>query len=393
MESLILNTNRLKHLLSLYRVTPDELLAKLNEKTKRKLSQEDVFKSEIKISLLKKIDEIFNKGLSYYLDPVDPTNSKEESIFFRKNDFNANLSLGARQIVNKFEEDKLSFNTLSKLVDFKITRTLPVYRLKDNPVNVALEVGPKLCPVFVPDKKFFLSNFISLLAEFDVLVFEFVEAHNKKEKANIDGLFLVPNVIVLKRNQKALRREIFTLAHELGHYLLNNEEIDGNLSNEDVVDKNKPENETEMWCNEFAYNLLIGKFRNQVEQLGKTNSSNDYHHRIIESISEKTHLSVLALYTRLLVNGNVSAIDYKKIRSDVMQGIKDTEAANTLKLAANKQKALDEGRKIIMSPPKPIISPLYLQTLQGALFSGFISEQDFCKKLHIPANKLETYLV
>jgi Zn-dependent peptidase ImmA (M78 family) len=42
------------------------------------------------------------------------------------------------------------------------------------------------------------------------------ETHNKKEKANISVFYLSPNVIVLKRNQKFLKREIFTLAHELG---------------------------------------------------------------------------------------------------------------------------------------------------------------------------------
>jgi radical SAM superfamily enzyme YgiQ (UPF0313 family) len=43
-----------------------------------------------------------------------------------------------------------------------------------------------------------------------------IETWNKKEKANIDGIYLSPNVIVLKR-QKSYRRETFTLIHELGH--------------------------------------------------------------------------------------------------------------------------------------------------------------------------------
>ncbi|MFX4971243.1 ImmA/IrrE family metallo-endopeptidase, partial [Acinetobacter baumannii] len=66
-----------------------------------------------------------------------------------------------------------------------------------------------------------MKNFISKFAENNILVFEFIETHNKKEKANINGFYLTPNVIVLKRNQKSFSREIFTLAHELGHYLLN----------------------------------------------------------------------------------------------------------------------------------------------------------------------------
>ena len=52
-----------------------------------------------------------------------------------------------------------------------------------------------------------------------LFVFEYIETWNKKEKTNIDGFYLKPNVIVLKHH-KHYKREIFTLAHELGHCLL-----------------------------------------------------------------------------------------------------------------------------------------------------------------------------
>ena len=63
------------------------------------------------------------------------------------------------------------------------------------------------------------------MATKNIMVFEFIETWNKKEKANIDGFYLKPNLIVLKRHQ-SFSREIFTLAHELGHYLLDEEEIE-----------------------------------------------------------------------------------------------------------------------------------------------------------------------
>lgn len=103
--------------------------------------------------------------------------------------------------------------------------------------------------------KEFLRALISKFAEKNILVFEFVETWNKKEKANIDGFYLAPNVIVLKRHQSSFRREIFTLIHELGHYLLNEEEIEeldiSNFANNKLSD-------IERWCNDFAYYFLVG---------------------------------------------------------------------------------------------------------------------------------------
>jgi hypothetical protein len=232
-------------------VTKGELLKRLNVKRKNPLVETDIFNEEIKLSILKKIDSVFHKGLSFYIDPKEPTQSREESIFFRKDNFNAKLNLGAKQIVTKFEEEKISFSTLAKLSDFKIKRNIPVFKITDNPETVATEIRKTLYPEFTSDKKEFLKNFISKFAENNILVFEFIETHNKKEKANINGFYLTPNVIVLKRNQKSFSREIFTLAHELGHYLLNEEEIDDNIS-EINIEYDKL-NKIERWCNDFAY--------------------------------------------------------------------------------------------------------------------------------------------
>jgi len=145
------------------------------------------------------------------------------------------------------------------------------------------------------------------------LVFEFVETWNKKEKANIDGFFLNPNVIVLKRQQTSFRREIFTLIHELGHYLLNEEEIE----ELDVLNLASSKLSTvEKWCNDFAYYFLIGNFESVIENIGEADDSNDYEFKIIEQISKETHLSEIALFTRLLYQRKLSQADYNKIKAE-----------------------------------------------------------------------------
>lgn len=377
--------------MSLYGMTKDDLLSKISVGLKNQLLEYEIFNNEIKLSHLKRVDKLFNKGLSYYLDPKNLTKSKEESIFFRKDNFNAELNLGAKQIVNKFEEEKIAFSTLAKLSDFKLKRVVSVYKVSDNPKDVALEIRKILYPDFHQEKRDFLKSFINKLAEKNILVFEFIETHNKKEKANINGFYLKPNVIVLKRNQKSLRREIFTLAHELGHYILNEEEIDDNISDE-TLDYNNL-NKIERWCNDFAYYFLAGDFDKSISNLDIANSHNDYHNDLIENISKQTHLSSISLYTRLLLNGKITAINYKKISDEIFDSIKNWELKEKQRLEIEKQKALEEGRKQQGSVPKPIISPLYLKTIQNALNFGLINEVEFCKKLSIKPEKIEKYLI
>lgn len=390
MSTIALNINRLNHLLTLYGVTKGELLKRLNVKRKNPLAETDVFNEKIKLSILKKIDSVFHKGLSFYIDPKEPTQSKEESIFFRKDNFNAKLNLGAKQIVTKFEEEKISFSTLAKLSDFKIKRSIPVFKITDNPEVVASEIRKTLYPEFNIDKREFLKNFISKFADSNILVFEFVETHNKKEKANINGFYLTPNVIVLKRNQKSFSREIFTLAHELGHYLLNEEEIDDNVS-EINVEYNKL-NKIERWCNDFAFFFLAGQYSKVIDKLDNANSGNDYHHETINEVSKHTHLSTISLYTRLLLINKISPFYYKQVTDEILASIMDWEEREKERLERERQKAIDEGRKPQASTPKPIISPLYLKTLQSALYNNLINEADFCRKLNVKPEKIGKYL-
>jgi Zn-dependent peptidase ImmA (M78 family) len=380
-----ININRLSHLLNLYGLSKDDLLRNLNKDRKRELSEKEVFTGNIKVSILKKIDELFKKGLSYYIDPKDIKASKDESIFFRKDKFNAELNFGAKQIVTHFEEEKIAFSALSKLADFKTERILPNYTTKSNPKKVADEIRKVLYPKFNKDRKAFLKSLISKFAENNIIVFEFIETWNKKEKANINGFYLSPNVIVLKR-QKSYRRETFTLIHELGHYLLNIEEIDEKIgydfSNYERLDK------IEKWCNDFAYYFLIGDLDNTISKLGRALVQNDYHHEIIKQISEQTNLSEFALFTRLRINDTISYNDYQTVKEDFENQFRQREE----ELKKKREKDKEEGRQSNARASKPILSPLYADTVYSAFIEGVIGEQEFCKRLNVKPENIEKYL-
>lgn len=385
------NPNRLLHLLSLFQMTKEDLLSRISIGLKKALTEKDVFGEQIKLSTLKKIDAIFNKGLSYYIDPSNPTKTKGESIFFRKNSFNADLSLGAKQIVNKYEEEKIRYSAIIKGANFKIRRLLSVYAVSDDAKYVANTLRERLYPDFLPNKRDFLKSFIGKLADHNILVYEFVESFNRKEKANIDGFYLAPNVIVLKRAQKYFSREIFTLAHELGHYLLNEEDIDDNVYDETSVKTHYNSNEVEAWCNDFAYYFLAGGYDDDLMSISIADADNDYYSNQIRTISEKTHLSSISLYTRLLLNDKISYTNYLIVKEDILSQIKEREEKLKEERELDRQKLLAKGEKIYAQQPKPIISPLLLDTMRAALDVGFINEYEFCRRLNIKPDKIEEY--
>lgn len=379
------NISRLKHLLNLYKISVDDFLDLISQGLKNQIQVSDIFSKNIKVSHLKRIDKVFKKGLHYYLDPKAPETSKDASIFFRKESFNSELNIGAKKVVNHFEEFKISLSAIAQLADLDLERAFPVYKTSQDPKVVAERIRKLLYPAFTNNLKEFLKSLISKFAEKNILVFEFVEYWNQKEKANIDGFFLDPNVIVLKRQQRSFRREIFTLAHELGHFLLNKEEVE-KLEVQNLANKNL--SAIERWCNDFAFHFLAGRYADVLDNLDIANSSNDYHFDLIENISSKTHLSQIAIFTRLLFQNKITKRNYSKVKEDFETSFKEKQAE------LERQKELDKHLGIIKggSAPKAIKSPLLISTIQTAFYEGVLSEYEVCKQLNIKPDKLDKYI-
>ena len=374
-----INKERIVYLLSLYKMTVDEFMRIATEGWKKPFTWEDVYRDHIPLKILKRVDRVFQKGLFYYADPTMPEKRKSVSVFFRKTTFGAELNLGSRQRVREFEDLKTRLNTISKLSDVTLKRKLPISKLSSNPREVAFALREQVLPAFTDKKRDFLKNFINKLGEQNVFVFEFVDVSNKKEKANIDGFYLSPNAIVLKRIQKSFSREIFTLAHELGHYLLNQEEIEEvditKLSHLDV-----PISAVEKWCNTFAYFLLLGE--EKAELLDKTtvfNAQNDYGHEIVKRISKETNLSRLAIFTNLLIQKKLSYDSYVNIKEELEEQWQQRIARKAL------QKELDKinGIEVQGRNPQPIRAEIVKDVFSVALSSGVIGEQEYCKTMKI----------
>lgn len=381
-----INLSRLNYLLDLYKLSPDDLLKLVSEGLKKSVPKEEIFTEYINLNFLKRIDKIFNKGLSFYVDPSEPVRSDSASIFFRKQQFNSDLNLKAKKIVNEFEELKLTLSAISKVTDHENPRNLPIYSIQDSPIQVAAEARQLIKYSFKKEQKSFLESLINKLGDCNILVFEFVETWNQIERANIDGVFLSPNVIILKRlDGLSYRREIFTLAHELGHYLLNIEEI------EKIDFDNWEENnlsDVEKWCNSFAFHFLAGQYYATLNKLPIANPDNDYNHEIIGQIAQNTNLSELALYTQMLIDGKIAPTNYVKVKNELNQRYKEFYEERRRALEEKKSKG-EEGRG---SSPVPIKSEFLIDLVRAAYNDGMMNEYQVCKTLKIKPDKLGNYI-
>ncbi|MEX2484095.1 MAG: ImmA/IrrE family metallo-endopeptidase [Brumimicrobium sp.] len=379
------NTARIRHLIRMFRLSVPEFLEKISIGLKNPVTEDDVFGNEIKLNHLKRIDKLFEKGLHYYLDPKAPETSKKASIFFRKESFNTeSLNIGAVKTVNAFEDLKHSLSAIAKLSELRLERKIKKYSISTDPEKAAIEIREKLYPKFDSNRRNFLKALITKLADYNIMVFEFVETWNKKEKANIDGFYLKPNMIVLKRYQ-SFTREIFTLAHELGHYLLDEEEVESVDGREINL---RHENRTETWCNVFAFHFLAGRYSSVINEIGSAGAENDYHFETIVRISQQTHLSRLALYTKMLFNNQINHTSYKKVKNDLEEEFLRKEEERE----REKQRKKELGIKTQGRAPKPIKSPLLVSTIQQAYYSGVLDEYEVGKKLNIKPEKIGDFI-
>jgi Zn-dependent peptidase ImmA (M78 family) len=382
-----INTDRIKYLLTYFNLSEKELLSVLNEDRKKPFLDKDVFSPEIELSLLKKIEVYFKCGMTFFYDFTPLSTAHNQSIFFRKKSFCSEPNQETRRIVFQFERLKTQLDAYASLSDNIINVYQKSYSLEDDPQIAANEVRRD----FYPDRRIknqreFLKEFINKCSEHGVYVFEFVENWNKKEKANVDGICVMPNMIILK-HQQWYKREIFTLAHELGHFLLHEE----NLNTVDIDNKkifSRSDSLVENWCNEFAFRFIVGDAIQKIDSEGYLDSSNDYGRAIIRTIADNTHISTIALYTHCLYANKVSLPDYENIYKEHLEKV-DTEKKR------KESVAVDEGekKKNFARTAKPIISKLFMESMQYAFFKGVINEPTFCSQLKItPAEAEGKYL-
>lgn len=399
-NTFLINPSRLKYLLDLYKLPKNVFLLELNKTKAGKQRKnnildlkwlQQVFEEKIKVDrdVLKRIDAIFNKGVTWLISTREIPQRKTSSIFFRKDSFNADLNFSSKKLITQYEELKFEIQTLSNYINFDIKKVIKKYKLSNNPKAVVDELLPlfgeasnKLMDNGIIEKskseRSYLKNLIRILEELNVFVFEFTETWNKKEKSNFNGFFIEPNLIVIKR-QKYFRREIFTLIHEFAHYLLNIEEVE-KITGESEGNKTS---KIERWCNDFTFFFLLGDKRGDYNKLLQATKSNNFYEKEINDIYLNTHISTTAIYTRLKIENKIKLADYNSILDKFKKNMKEAELRRKLK--REEEKAL--GVKQRGGAPKPIRSKLFSELVKLNYFDGNINEFRLRKLLEIKPEK------
>jgi Zn-dependent peptidase ImmA (M78 family) len=397
-EGLRINPKRLGYVLDLYKLKNNDLLSYLTEKRKRpnreKLESIIEGKEPINLSTLKKIDKLFGKGLHFYISKRDLPEKKSSSIFFRKDSFNTELNPESIRLTNSFEGRKFEIQTLCNYIDYQPKRKLQRYSTDINPSSAAQEISAEFEKIKTglkgfkkpKDDKDYLKNLISLMEEFNVFIFEYVEHPKKKETVHFSGFYIGPNMIVIKR-QRIFRREIFTLVHEFAHYLLDKEEID-KTSDELYNDVDQ----IEKWCNNFVYYFLAGGYDQKIESLGNATQENNFQEKAVREIYDNTRLSASAIYTRLRIRNKITQKDYdhkiKAINDAISREISETKARQK----EEREELKKLGKKPAVRPAKPIQSNLFKEIVKINYFQGNIDEARLCDLLSIKPDKLEREL-
>ena len=369
-----INPQRLDYLLELFYLKKNDVLDKINDRSKNKilLREENVFNEEIKLSVLKQIDKIFQQGLSYYTNPTNIERDENSSIFFRKKIFRTTPTLGDHLRVNAIEKDSHYLNALVKLSSYPLNPTsIDNYTPNEKPEKVAQEIRDKFYPQKNTDNdRSFLKALINKLSEQNIIIFEFIEPWNLKEKSDFDGCFIAPNVIAIKRQQNSLKREIFTLAHELGHYLLKEEYLDKTVVNQISEDK------IEKWCNAFAFSFLVGPEKEkQLQRISNFSLENNE----IKRISKEQHISRLALSTKLYIDEVISQEQYTNCKKYLEVEYKKIKDRKDKEKAKQKAHGIKRGGAI----PKPIRSSLEEDIYRNAFLSGVIDEYEVLKHFRL----------
>lgn len=402
-----LNPDRFNYVLDLFGLTKDEFILRLNEGGKREVLNlnelNDILnrKAKIKFSVLNKIDEIFKQGLTWYISQRGLPERRKSSIFFRKDSFNTSLNFESKKLVANYEDLKFELQVLCKQINFNPNRIMNEYNISDDPEIAGKELREKFDEIQdkLIDKQIikkaksdrdYLKNLMRVMEHFNIFVFEHADKRKKPEKKiSFNGFFMLPNIIVIKRQQKYLRREIFTLLHEFAHYLLNIEEIDKNVETNNF----KNQNSVEQWCNTFTYSFLIKGHEEEFSKLKFASSENNFYKKEIKELRDKTYLSELALYTRLRTEGRIQKQDYYEIKNEMIRNIRKRIQEEKIKLKREQSLKKERGEKIIIPGSKEIKSNLFEEIVKINYFAGNITEMELREHLKIKANKFTEEVV
>jgi len=288
--------------------TPDELADSIKTRFKVKYFDNEYLMNILKGAIspkytdLKKIDSFLKRGVPYYFLSNPPKDRLFVKFRNKYPDFKLSPSLEIK--LRKYELLREDIKDLCNLENIPFERTLSIYTLDDNPIEVAHEFRDILSfdnlDVETLESKDVFKSIREKIE--DKLIFVF-----KDDLEFLRGcIFIGDNLptLILVNSTEDKNGEIFTLLHEFAHFLLNNEEIDVDIS------KYETDPKVEKWCNSFSYHFMMKDEDESKEEFIGITKENLLDSSYLAHLSDKYKISKLAFVYRFYLLNLISSEDY-----------------------------------------------------------------------------------
>ena len=304
------NIDRIRWCMSDRNITAEELAAEIGTKEEKLYA---ILKGETAPSLtqIKNIAKYFNRGLLFFVSEGKVNETKLRTSGFRTltNEY-PQLDSNIKSLMERVERQRQIFlNLREELGEDEMQSFRPPRVDKENPKAAASAVRDWLNPN--GDRSF--DGYRRLIESKGILVFrsnEYIGPWRVPAESKIEGFTISHDQfpIIFVRKREARQRELFTLAHELGHLILHRE---GSIDSEANVFAAQGR---ERVVNAFAGNLLVpDEALDLIDDRNKPSSHQDFE----EWLKEPSHalgVSVEVVLRRLLEAGRLSKNEYESYR-------------------------------------------------------------------------------
>ena len=313
------------------------------------LSVAQLFAGEMTSIQLDRLIEVSGKHWGFWAMPSPAQGPCYSSILYRKHQFNCDLTHQDRMLVVREEDNAGLLTDTCAELRWRLRRKLPRFNVKQKPSLAAyrtrdlLKIGSEYA-----SPRVFLEDMAAKLADQNIIINEHIDPMGKRGQTNLAGFFIKTRTIVFKRHRRRCQ-ELFTLAHELGHYMLGDEDIDalslhGNLIGE------------ERWCNDFAFHLILGPKRAQ--ELAALTDKQINAPNVVNRFADRHHISRQALYYYFRRKGKISQPKYEDLIKDASKKRKDPP----------------------LSKARPLVSTLELTILLEACEARVMEEHEVARR-------------
>lgn len=257
---------------------------------------------------LKYLDTYLKRGIPFYFLSQFPND--EVFANFRKKNRDVKIEPDVEVKLREYASLRRDIAEMLKDSYISIERNLRVYTEKESPEKVAEELRKRF--VYVPDnfgksqtrEAFqFLRNRVE---EEGIFVFKDNLGENTRGCLFLKGEGPPLLLINSSENKNA---EIFTLLHELAHYLLDKEELDYGL------ERSSYSHATENWCDRFAFRFLFPESAESREQFTKDQKEELMKSSRLEELSKTYKVSKHALMFRFYLLNIISGAEYKDFKA------------------------------------------------------------------------------